>query len=76
MKKIVKSIGVVFVVLKIIESIDTIQSTLRYNNFTHKVDHTDFSLDNEDGKCYTIYMKDGSIIKRDHDVYRWDFEWF
>lgn len=74
--KIFRGIAAVFMVLKIVESIDVIQSELRYSSFMKKVDHTDYSLDNEDGHRYTIYLKDGSVIKRDHDIYRWDFGLF
>lgn len=72
--KVFKGIAAVFMLLKIVESIDVIQGELRYSSFMKKVDHTDYNPDN--GHRYTIYLKDGSIIKRDHDIYRWDFGLF
>ena len=74
--KVFRGIAAVFMLLKIAESIDVIQSELRYSHFMKKVDHTDYSLDHEDGHCYHIYMKDGSVIQKDHDIYRWDFGLF
>lgn len=74
--KIFRGIATVFMVLKIAESINDIQSELRYSNFLKKVDHTEFKLDTQGRRCYTIYMKDGSVIKRDRDIYRGDFELF
>ena len=74
--KIFRGIAAVFMVLKIVESIDVIQSELRYSNFMKKVDHTEFELDDQGRRRYTIYMKDGRIIQQDHDVYESDFDLF
>ena len=74
--KVFKGIAAVFMVLKIVESVNDIQSGLRYSNFMNKVDHTEFELDDQGRRRYTIYMKDGRIIQQDHDVYESDFDLF
>lgn len=74
--KVFKGIAAVFMMLKIVESINDIQSGLRYSNFMNKVDHTEFELDDQGRRRYTIYMKDGRIIQQDHDVYESDFDLF
>ena len=74
--KVFRGIAAVFMVLKIVESVNDIQSGLRYSNFMNKVDHTEFELDDQGRRRYTIYMKDGRIIQQDHDVYESDFDLF
>ena len=74
--KVFRGIAAVFMVLKIVESVNDIQSGLRYGNFMNKVDHTEFELDDQGRRRYTIYMKDGRIIQQDHDVYESDFDLF
>lgn len=74
--KIFRGIAAVFMVLKIVESVNDIQSGLRYSNFMKKVDHTEFELDDQGRRRYTIYMKDGRIIQQDHNIYESDFDLF
>lgn len=73
--KFLHGAAAVFMVVNVVKFIDFIQGGIRYNHFMSKVDHTDFAYDA--GKpCYTFHMKDGRVIKSDHDVHSWSFYWF
>lgn len=60
--KVLKGIAAVLIMMKMMETINDMQSALRHDYFMSKVDHTEFGLDEEGAVYYTFYMKDGSTI--------------
>lgn len=76
MKKFLRGVTVIFMAVKVVEFVDMVQGGIRYNRFINKVDHTDFAWNDKGKPSYTFHMKDGSIVKQDHDVYAWSFYWF
>jgi hypothetical protein len=74
--KVLKGIAAVLIMMKMMETINDMQSALRHDYFMSKVDHTEFELDEEGAVYYTFYMKDGSTIEQDHYIYQEDFSWF
>ena len=74
--KVLKGIAAVLIMMKMMETINDMQSALRHDYFISKVDHTEFGLDEEGAVYYTFYMKDGSTIEQDHYIYQEDFSWF
>lgn len=75
MNKIYWKIATIYLIGAIFEQVNTIQSGIRYNLFMKKVKNVKYE-DNNDGLMYSFYMKDGSIIRRRHEVYMSDFEFF
>lgn len=74
--KILKGVAAIFIIIKMVETINDMQSALRHDRFMNKVDHTEFELDEEGEVYYKIHMKDGSTIERDRYIYQEDFSWF
>lgn len=75
MNKIYWKIATIYLIGAIFEQVNTIQSGIRYSLFMKKVTDVKYE-DNNDGLMYSFYMKDGSIIRRRHEVYMSDFEFF
>lgn len=73
---ILKGIVATFIIMKMVETINDMQSALRHDHFMNKVDHTEFGLDEEGEVYYKIHMKDGSTIERDRYIYQEGFSWF
>ena len=73
---ILKGVAAIFIIMKMVETINDMQSALRHDHFMNKVDHTEFGLDEEGEVYYKIHMKDGSTIERDRYIYQEDFSWF